>query len=84
MKRLWGKLKDYSLTAWNACSRSAIRSSAFSVPMDRRMVFGDALVEQFLLAELGVGGGGRVDDQALNVSNVSQQAEDLQMVDELP
>ena len=42
----------------------------------------DALVQQFLLAELAVGGGGRVDDQALNVSNVSQQAEDLQVVDE--
>ena len=36
----------------------------------------DALVQQFLLAELAVGGGGRVDDQALNVSNVRQQAED--------
>ena len=42
----------------------------------------DALVQQFLLAQLAVGGGSRVDDQALHVSNVSQQAENLQVVNE--
>ena len=32
-----------------------------------------ALVQQFLEGELGVGGGGRVDDQGLHVRHVSQQ-----------
>ena len=42
----------------------------------------DADVSQLLGGKLGVGGGGRVDDQALHVGNVGQQREDLQMVDE--
>ena len=56
-----------------------------SVPMDRRMVFGvdAAASRQLLVGQLGVRGGGRMDDQALHVGNVGQQREDLQMVDEL-
>ena len=43
----------------------------------------DAHILQLLGGQLGVGGGGRVDDQALHVSDVGQQREDLQVVDEL-
>ena len=43
----------------------------------------DALVQQLRLGELGVGGGGGVDDQALHIGHVGQQGEDFQMVDEL-
>ena len=43
----------------------------------------DALVLQLGLAQLGVGGGGGVDDQRLHVSHVGQQGEDGQVVDEL-
>ena len=42
----------------------------------------DVLIVQLLWAELGVGGGGRVDHQALHVRHVGQQGEDLQSVDE--
>ena len=42
------------------------------------------LLLQFLGRELRVGGGGRVDDEALHVSHVSQQGENLQIVDEGP
>ena len=42
----------------------------------------NADVGQFLGGELGMGGGGRVDDQALHISDVRQQREDLQVVDE--
>ena len=43
----------------------------------------DLLLGQLLLVQLAVGGGGRVDDQALYVCNVCQQGEDLQVVNEL-
>ena len=43
----------------------------------------DALVQQFLLAELAVGGGGRVDHQGLDIGYVGQQGEDFQAVDKL-
>ena len=46
-------------------------------------VFFDALVFQFFLCQLGVGGCSRVNDQALYVSHVGQQGEDVQAVDEL-
>ena len=42
----------------------------------------NADVGQLLGGELGMGGGGRVDDQALHISDVRQQREDLQVVDE--
>ena len=43
----------------------------------------DALIQQLLRAELGVGGGGGVDDQGLHVGHIGQQGEDLQAVDKL-
>ena len=43
----------------------------------------DALVKELLGGELGMGGGGGVDDQALHVGHVGQQGEDLQTVNEL-
>ena len=43
----------------------------------------DAHILQLLGGQLGVGSGGRVDDQALHVSDVGQQREDLRVVDEL-
>ena len=43
----------------------------------------DTLILQLLCGQLRVSGGCRMDDQALNVSNVCQQREDLQLVDEL-
>ena len=43
----------------------------------------DALVSEFRLRELRVGGGGRVDYQRLDVGYVGQQRENLQRVDEL-
>ena len=43
---------------------------------------GDTLVGQILRRQLGVGGGGGVDDQTLHVGHVGQQGEDLQVVDE--
>ena len=42
------------------------------------------LLGQFLRRHLRVGGGGQVDDQALDVGNVGQEREDLQAVDEAP
>ena len=42
----------------------------------------NADVGQLLRGELSMGGGGRVDDQALHISDVRQQREDLQVVDE--
>ena len=43
----------------------------------------DLLLGQLLIVQLAVGGGGRMDDQALHVCNVCQQGEDLQVVNEL-
>ena len=43
----------------------------------------DLLLGQFGVVQLAVGGGSRVDDQALHVGHVGQQGEDLQVVDEL-
>ena len=43
---------------------------------------GDALVKELFFGELGVGGGGRMNDQTLHVGNIGQQGEDLQAVDE--
>ena len=43
----------------------------------------DLLFGQLLIVQLAVGGGGRMDDQALHVCNVCQQGEDLQVVNEL-
>ena len=43
----------------------------------------DLLLGQLLVGQLAVGGGSRVDDQALHVGHVGQQGEDLQVVDEL-
>ncbi len=41
----------------------------------------DALVQQLFRAELRVGGGGRVNDQALHIGHIGQQGEDIQIVD---
>ena len=43
----------------------------------------DTLILQLLCGQLRVSGGCRMDDQALNVSNICQQREDLQLVDKL-
>ena len=43
----------------------------------------DLLLGQLLVVQLAVGGGSRVNDKALDVSDVCQQGEDLQVVDEL-
>ena len=43
----------------------------------------DLLLGQLLIVQLAVGGGSRMDDQALYVCNVCQQGEDLQVVNEL-
>ena len=43
----------------------------------------DTLILQFLCGQLGVRGGSRVDDKALYVCDVSQQRENLELVDEL-
>ena len=43
----------------------------------------DTLILQFLCGQLRVSGGCRMDDQALNVSNICQQRKDLQLVNEL-
>ena len=43
----------------------------------------DLLLGQLRVGQLAVGGGGRVDDEALDVRHVCQQGEDLQVVDEL-
>ena len=45
---------------------------------------GDVLLGQFFRAELGVGGGVGMDDQALDIGHVGEQGEDLQVVDETP
>ena len=42
----------------------------------------NSLLRLFLREQLGVGGGGWVDDQALGVGHVGQQREQLQVVDE--
>mgnify|MGYP000432349707 CR=1 FL=1 len=42
----------------------------------------DPLVLQLLWGQLAVGGGGRVDHQALDVSHVGQKGEDLKAVNE--
>ena len=42
----------------------------------------DALIRQLFGTELGVGGGGGVDDQTLHVGHIGQQGENLQAVDE--
>ena len=41
----------------------------------------DALIGQFLVAQLRMGGRRRVDDQRLDVRDVGQQGEDLESVD---
>ena len=41
----------------------------------------DPLVGQLLRRELGMGGGGRVDNQRLHVRHVRQQGKHLQVVD---
>ena len=38
---------------------------------------------QLFVIQLAVGGGSRVDDQTLHISNVCQQREDLQVIDKL-
>ena len=43
----------------------------------------DLLLGQLFVIQLAVGGGSRVDDQTLHISNVCQQGEDLQVIDEL-
>ena len=43
----------------------------------------DALIQQLLCGQLGMGGGGGMDHQALDVRHVGQQGEDLQIIDEL-
>ena len=43
----------------------------------------DTLILQLLCGQLRVSGGCRMDDQALNVSNICQQRKDLQLVNEL-
>ena len=43
----------------------------------------NALIQQLLRRQLAVGGSGGMDDQALHISHVCQQGEDLQAVDEL-
>ena len=40
----------------------------------------DSLGQQLLLGELGMGGGGRVDDQGFDVRHVGQQREQPQVV----
>lgn len=43
----------------------------------------DLLLGQLRIGQLAVGGGSRMDDQALDVGHICQQREDLQVVDEL-
>ena len=43
----------------------------------------DLLLGQLLIVQLAVGGGSRVDDQALHVSDVGQQREHLQVINKL-
>ena len=43
----------------------------------------DLLLGQLFVVQLAVGGGSRVDDQTLHISNVCQQGEDLQVIDKL-
>ena len=43
-----------------------------------------ALIQQFFRAQLGMGGGSRMDHQTLHVRHVGQQGEDFQIVDEGP
>ena len=43
----------------------------------------NALIQQFLGAQLAVSGSRRMDDQALHISHVGQQGEDFQVIDEL-
>lgn len=43
----------------------------------------DLLLGQLFVIQLAVGGGSRVDDQTLHISNVCQQGEDLQVIDKL-
>ena len=42
----------------------------------------DVLILELFCRELGVGGGGRVNDQALHIGDVCQQRENFQRVDE--
>ena len=70
-------------TAAKPRSRSARMSSMCSVPTDRRMVLGRIpWSSSSLWGQLAVGGGGRVDHQALDVSHVGQKGEDLKAVNE--
>ena len=56
-----------------------------SMPTERRMRSGVTPGRRLLVGvELLVGGGGRVDDQALRVADVGEQAEQLHAVDERP
>ena len=65
-------------------ARSAMMSSIFSVPMDRRTVVGlMPAASSSSLGQLGVRGGSRVDDQRLHVGDVRQQAEQAQGFGEL-
>ena len=45
---------------------------------------GDVLLGKFFRAELRVGGGVGMDDQALDIGHVGEQGEDLEVVDETP
>ena len=42
----------------------------------------DAHIQQLLLRQLRMGGGGRMDHQRLYIRHIGQQGEDLQMIDE--
>ncbi len=62
----------------SAWSRSAIRSSASSIPMDTRTTSGRGTRSDLLLGgQLAVGRRGRVDDQRAGVAEIGDMAEEL-------
>ena len=76
---------DGSVAARSAWSRSARRSSMCSRPTDRRTRSGGDAGRRLLFGrELLVGRAGGMDDQALRVADVGQQAEQLDAVDQPP
>ena len=79
--------KGYALSALPDCGEALFQIcdnvvDVFRADGEADGVGLDALIQQFLRAELGVGGGSRVDHQALDVRHVRQQGENFQMVDE--
>ena len=69
--------------AASACSRSAMMSSAVSMPIDSRTTSGPApAATSCVLVELAVGGRGGVDDQRAGVADVGDVAEQLAVVDQ--